>query len=76
MKLDREMMEGVYGRSVSAIEVLRGWEAAPVQFKSLFAALQVRQVFAAPHFLPNAPLLYSVLLCSIPKHCTQLHPAV
>lgn len=41
MKLDREMMQGVYGRSVSAIEVLRGWEPAPPQFKSLYFALQV-----------------------------------
>lgn len=41
MKLDREMMEGVYGRSVSAIEVLRGWERAPPPFKSLYSALQV-----------------------------------
>jgi hypothetical protein len=41
VKLDRDMMEGVYGRSVSAIEVLRGWEPAPPQFFLLYSALQV-----------------------------------
>jgi hypothetical protein len=35
------MMEGVYGRGVSAIEVLRGWEPSPPQFKALSSALQV-----------------------------------
>ena len=44
MKVDREMMEGVYGRSVSPIEVLRGWERAPTPFKALYAALQVIRV--------------------------------
>lgn len=47
MKLDRQMMEGVYGRSVSAIEVLRGWEPTPAQFKALYSALQVISCIAS-----------------------------
>lgn len=35
------MMESAYGRGASAIEVLRGWERAPPQFKPLYSALQV-----------------------------------
>ena len=50
MKLDREMMEGVYGRSVSAIEVLRGWELAPPQFQTLYFALQVMRFTASADF--------------------------
>jgi hypothetical protein len=46
VKLDGKMMEGVYGRAVSPIEVLRGWERPPPQFESLYTALQVLNVYA------------------------------